>query len=106
DADADADTDSDADADADSDDSQDTTIITVVTNNFGGSGPTATPKLPVQYSSSGVSKPSSMTSGSSTPKMYPKTSDTIGSSASWLGGLVSLISGLGTWKMKKSKKKQ
>ena len=38
--------------------------------------------------------------------MYPKTSDTIGSSASWLGGLVSLISGLGIWKMKKSKKKQ
>ncbi|MBT9718937.1 LPXTG cell wall anchor domain-containing protein [Enterococcus durans] len=78
----------------------------MVTNNFGGSGPTATPKLPVQYSSSGVSKPSSMTSGSSTPKMYPKTSDTIGSSASWLGGLVSLISGLGIWKMKKSMKKQ
>ena len=72
-------------------------------NQSGGTG--STPQLPLRYGSSGVSKPSSMTSGSSTPKMYPKTSDTLSSSASWLGGLVSMISGLGIWKMKKSKKK-
>ncbi|OJG48617.1 hypothetical protein RV05_GL001647 [Enterococcus hirae] len=36
--------------------------------------------------------------------MYPKTSDTVSSSVSWLGGLVSLISGMGIWKMKRNKK--
>ncbi|WP_146811550.1 LPXTG cell wall anchor domain-containing protein, partial [Enterococcus villorum] len=75
----------------------------IPTNTSGGSGMN-TPKLPSSYGSSySGTKPMNYQAGT-TPKMYPKTDDTLNVSASWLGGLISLISGLGIWKLRKNKK--